>query len=275
MEKLKNTGPQAAPTYMQAFDSIAESYDDTFERSEVTKRLRNIVYSYSVPFLNKNSKILDINCGTGTDALYFASLGHTITALDISPRMIAQAARKLEGYPGVELQTDSFENMHSLPEDSYDIILSNFGGLNCTPDLRPVLLRCNELLHPDGRLILVVMPSVSIWEIISGSSRLQFRRAFRRMRKNPSVHINNSQVPVYYHSLRSIRSASCNLFEIETARGLNVLSPPPYSRRFASKHPYVSEALHRLDNMAGKIPMIRTMGDHLLVVLRKKKTNVT
>lgn len=274
MEELKNK-PKIYNTeevYERAFDSIAESYDDTFESSPVTKRLREIIYGYIFPYLDENSHVLDVNCGTGTDALNIASHGHKVSCLDISPRMVEQARRKLEDFPDVDVRTGSFEDLNTLPSGSFDLILSNFGGLNCTPYLLPVFTRCYELLKPGGRCVLVIMPPVSIWEILSGMRRLNFYHAFRRLRKNPVLNMNNSPVPVYYHSLRRVRKASRDLFNIETVRGLNVLSPPPYSRKFVFKYPNISSALFKLDNISGILPVIRTMGDHMLVVMRKKAT---
>jgi len=274
MEKLKNSGTidNHKDSYERAFDSIADDYDATFDSNPVTKQLRQIIYDSVLPILNENSNVLDISCGAGTDALTLASDGHNVTCFDISPRMISYARRKLKDFPYADLRIGSFENLHTLPVGSFNLILSNFGGLNCTPDLRPVFKRCYELLKPAGHLVIIVMPPVSIWEVISGLTRLNFKLAFRRMRKNPVVRMNNSSVPVYYHSLRSVRSVSRKLFNVGIVRGLNVLSPPPYSRKFVSKHPHVSAVLSKLDSIFGFTPITRAMGDHMLVVMQKDKT---
>jgi len=275
MEKLKNTDTieEREIYYGEAFDSVAGTYDDAFDTNPVTKQLRRIIYGYLTPHLDKGSSILDINCGTGTDAFYFASHGHRVTCMDVSPQMISLARRKVKEFSGVDLQTGSFEKTDLIPAGQYDLILSNFGGLNCTPDLHPVIDRCYELLKPSGHLAITVMPPVSPWEIVSGVSRLNFKHAFRRMRKYPLVRMNNSSVPVYYHSLRSIRNASKHLFTIKTIRGLNVLSPPPYSRNFANKYPNLSAGLYKLDSFWGILPILRATGDHIIIVMEKRHNN--
>jgi SAM-dependent methyltransferase len=42
-------------------------------------------------------RVLEIGCGTGTNALWLASRGFEVLGIDISPRAIAQAAAKLAG----------------------------------------------------------------------------------------------------------------------------------------------------------------------------------
>jgi len=41
-----------------------------------------------------HGKVLDIGCGTGENALYFASLGMSVTGVDSSPRAIEKAKKK-------------------------------------------------------------------------------------------------------------------------------------------------------------------------------------
>ena len=71
---------------MALFDALAATYDKDFTFTVVGKAQRQQVYDHidaiiSVP---KALDILELNCGTGEDALYFASKGHQITATDIS-----------------------------------------------------------------------------------------------------------------------------------------------------------------------------------------------
>jgi ubiquinone/menaquinone biosynthesis C-methylase UbiE len=59
-------------------------------KKRVWKILTPILLSY-----NKPLKILEINCGTGEDALHFAEMGHEVVAIDESKVMIEKSQQKL------------------------------------------------------------------------------------------------------------------------------------------------------------------------------------
>ncbi|HVZ29582.1 MAG TPA: methyltransferase domain-containing protein [Asticcacaulis sp.] len=48
-------------------------------------------------------KVLEIGCGTGRHTIRLAQAGNSVTGLDLSPGMLAEARRKLAGYPNVTL----------------------------------------------------------------------------------------------------------------------------------------------------------------------------
>ncbi len=81
----------------QAFDTIAEEYDTSFTNSIIGNAQREIVWSYLEKTLpkNKNLNILELNCGTGEDALWFAKKGHKVLATDISEKMLEITNDKL------------------------------------------------------------------------------------------------------------------------------------------------------------------------------------
>src|SRR4051812_46223176 len=80
-----------------AFDSYALSYDADFTHSSVGGFQRKRVWRYLSKNISaeKQSEVLELNCGTGEDALWFSKNGFTITATDISEEMAAVAREKL------------------------------------------------------------------------------------------------------------------------------------------------------------------------------------
>src|SRR5689334_12511699 len=116
-----------------AFDAIAADYDITFSRSLTGKGQRTQVRKWLVTFLQgkKNLRILEINCGTGDDANWLASMGHQVIATDGSIEMIKQAKKKSSTTHPVHFFHCSFLDLLSnLPHEKFDLIFSNFSGLN-------------------------------------------------------------------------------------------------------------------------------------------------
>ena len=79
------------------FDNIAPFYDELFSDTKIGLYLKQIVWNYLDENLPKSElNILEINCGTGVDAIYLAHKGHNVIATDQSAEMIKNAQQKLK-----------------------------------------------------------------------------------------------------------------------------------------------------------------------------------
>ncbi|MEJ0029488.1 MAG: class I SAM-dependent methyltransferase [Bacteroidota bacterium] len=94
--------------------------------------------------MKDNCRMLELNSGTGIDATYFTSKGHSVLATDLSDGMISELKRKK-----IETRQLSYENVNQINEQ-FDYIFSNFGGLNCIDDLGKVTKHLPALLKPRG-----------------------------------------------------------------------------------------------------------------------------
>src|SRR4029453_973425 len=88
---VDSTAPATAP-----FDAVAERYDDVFSNSPIGFAQRRSVWIEMDRAFHTGHRILEINCGTGIDALYLANRGVSVVACDSSPRMIAEARRRID-----------------------------------------------------------------------------------------------------------------------------------------------------------------------------------
>jgi SAM-dependent methyltransferase len=99
------------------------------------------------------ARILDLGCGTGSLAVLLAEMGHTVTGIDLSPRMIEKAAAKARRHAvRIELHVGDA----ALPEagGGFDVVLTRH-LLWALPDPDAALARWIDLLTANGRLVLI------------------------------------------------------------------------------------------------------------------------
>jgi len=259
---------------VRAFDAAAASYDETFERSFITEHIRKIVSDRMLYHFHGGQRVLDINCGTGTDAILLAQNGISVTALDASPKMIEiTKAKSLTLGVGdlVEARVSSYENLDVVHQQSYDGAISNFGGLNCTADLEAVAEHVCKLLKPGGVFIACVMNKVCLWEISSFLARGKFKEGFRRFHGDGvDARIADTTVHSWYYTPRQFIKRISHWFDIETVYGINILSPSPNSRSFASNYPQLTRNLLRFDDRVRHIYPFNALGDHFVIEGRRR-----
>ena len=115
-----------------AFDDLARDYDVDFTDSAIGKMQRDRVWHVLCHRIlsAEKSKILEVNCGTGVDAIWLANQGHEVLATDISGEMIQRAASKVHPKNLKFLQAGFGEIKGLAAPESTDLIFSDFGGLN-------------------------------------------------------------------------------------------------------------------------------------------------
>ena len=79
-----------------SFDSAAAGYDQAFTHSVIGRLQRRYVREQLAKILDTHQpkKILEVNCGTGEDALWLSAQNYEVTATDISEAMIGVAKSK-------------------------------------------------------------------------------------------------------------------------------------------------------------------------------------
>ncbi|MGD0321787.1 MAG: class I SAM-dependent methyltransferase [Acidimicrobiales bacterium] len=127
------------------------------------------------------ARVLDAGAGTGFLSLIAARLGHTVTALDLSPQMLSRLqlvarAEKLE----IEVVTGPAQR----PPDGFDVVMERH--LLWTLADPADALGSWRRAAPNGRLVLFesVWGSVDPLEMLRSSAR----RALRRLRSKPASH---------------------------------------------------------------------------------------
>ncbi|MGB2772026.1 MAG: methyltransferase domain-containing protein, partial [Anaerolineae bacterium] len=78
-----------------AFDDSAATYDDAFTESTIGRLLRAAVWRRLDAQFRAGDRVLELNCGTGADAIHLAQRGVHVLATDVSEAMLAVTRRKV------------------------------------------------------------------------------------------------------------------------------------------------------------------------------------
>jgi ubiquinone/menaquinone biosynthesis C-methylase UbiE len=257
----------------RAFDSIAADYDGPRGNNALMQRMRETAWRMLTGTFPPGSRLLDLGCGTGIDAVYLARLGYEVVATDWSPQMVertrVRAADAGLGDRIISLQ-QGIQELAWLESERFDGIYSNFGPLNCVPHLPEVARSCAELLKPGGKLVCSVMGRLCPWELAYYLLRGQLARArVRGTRGVVPVPLNHQTVWTSYYTPHEFYRAFADQFALTHYRGLNLFLPPPYLVAWYERHPLLFECLGWLDNHLCALPLVRNAGDHFLVVMTR------
>ena len=100
------------------------------------------------------SQVIDIGAGTGRDAAGFADLGHTVTAVEPTPELRAEAER-LHPHPAITWIDDSLpdlDRVHALGE-RYDLVMLTAVWMHLDPPQRErAMARVAALVWHGGML---------------------------------------------------------------------------------------------------------------------------
>jgi ubiquinone/menaquinone biosynthesis C-methylase UbiE len=257
----------------RAFDSVAADYDGPRGNNELIQRMRLTLWNTVRDVVPSGSRLLDLGCGTGIDAAEFARRGHHVVATDWSPQMVARTrTRATEAGLASNVQA-MHVGVHQLDllDDRFDAIYSNFGPLNCAPDLRNVAVQCERLLRPGGMLVFSVMGRICPWEVGYYALKGRIKRAtVRAARGATPVGMNRHTIWTHYYLPREFHRAFAGHFSLESYRALSLFMPPPYLVDFYRRNREGCERLGRLDDRLGALPLLRNMGDHFLIVMRRR-----
>lgn len=254
----------------RGFSKQSDRYDEADESNIILQDLRRQVYNHIETYLKPSSHILELNAGTGIDAVYFVKKGHRVHATDLSDGMINQIRQKILLHKlsdNLTCQQMSYENLDQVSTNKFDHIFSNFGGLNCIQDLSKVTRHLKKVLKPGGYVTWVIMPPICPWELV-WLLKGNYKQAFRRFSaKGVLARVEGEYFRTYYHSLGRISGALGHSFHLVRAEGLASLSPQPHSR-IPTRFPHLYRRLRVLDAMFKDSFPFNRWADHIIVTFR-------
>lgn len=101
-------------------------------------------------------RVLEVGCGTGTNALWLSSQGFQVTGLDLSTRAIAKAVEKASAC-GAEVSLSVADFLHGEPDGVFDLVFDRgvFHVFDEAEDRARFAERVAAVLEPGGRWLSV------------------------------------------------------------------------------------------------------------------------
>lgn len=262
------------PAIEAPFDSVAEAYDQLFTKTFVGRAQRNLVWREMDQLFQPGQRILEINCGTGADAIHLARQGVQVCACDASSAMIEVArarAARMGFAERVDFRVLRAEEISTLSgERPFDGLLSNFSGLNCVRDLAPVACAMAHLLKPGANVLLSIFGRYCAWEILWNLARGNVKKAFRRLRTaSHSNFIGGQKLYVRYWSVREIRFCFSPYFRLKRRAGLGITVPPSYLEFLAGRFPAIFRRAAKIDLAISGVAAFRSLADHVLFTFER------
>ncbi|PTQ95125.1 ubiquinone/menaquinone biosynthesis C-methylase UbiE [Mucilaginibacter yixingensis] len=258
-----------------AFSAQSGVFDQIYSTDAIIEYKRARVRQHVLNFVPVGSRLLELNAGTGEDAIFFAQQGYRVHATDISKGMQNVLATKVKA-AGLDAQVSneicSFTQLNELKDGGpYDAVFSNFGGLNCTGELDKVLASLPALIKSGGTATLVIIPKFCLWETLL-VFKGKFRTAFRRFNAagGRKAHIEGEYFKCWYYNPSYVIKHTTQHFDVVALEGLCTIVPPSYIEGFGDKYPSLFNRLKKWEDRLKAAWPFKYMGDYFVITLRRK-----
>ncbi|NBR04744.1 MAG: class I SAM-dependent methyltransferase [Planctomycetes bacterium] len=171
---------------------IAENYDSSLKD--------NPNFHQDLGFLekhfNKTGIILDLGCGTGRVAEFFAPKNYKVLGVDLSKPMLLQAKNKEIKGPHLFLRANMLE-LSQLSSNSINYSSCLFSSFGMLLDQQHRIQMLNEIfrvLKPGGKLILHVH---NMWSAAKGLKGYKWLALDLIRRLSRSTHFGNKLLPIH------------------------------------------------------------------------------
>ncbi len=259
----------------RSFDRFAVHYDEVVEPNPIHARLRRQSLAWLDEAFGSGMHVLEIGCGTGTEAAHLGHRGVEVTAIDISEAMVRQAQRRMH-----DAHLDDRVHVRRAPSAdisrlfgpaSFDGAYASFGALNCGPSLSGVAQDVARILKDDAVFVASVVSHPCVWEIAAGLLSLSPQKAFRRLREPATINLApGAPLEVHVYSEGDLRRAFSPNFRIERLEGWLLTIPPPYLADLWRRMSVLQGPACQVDDWLSPRWPFRGWGEHIHMRARRR-----
>jgi SAM-dependent methyltransferase len=262
------------------FDAVADRYDEDERSNRALTHMRTRIDARLREAFTEGDRLLEIGSGTGTEAARLVERGARVALLDASPRLLARAVEKVGA-----VRPEGLVGSHLLPArcvgelvgiygaSSFDGAYSSLGPLNGEPSLGPIAEGLAALVRPGGAVVLSVLNRWCLTETLGFALRGRWREAARRWDGpvQASVYPGGPRdFTTWYHTRAEITRAFDRAFRIDHAEALPLIWPPTHLAPLVDRMPGLFTLIEPIEPRLARWPLLRDLGDHVLLCLRRR-----
>lgn len=150
------------PIAFDAYEAMAEEFDARIETKSYNAYLERPATLSLLPDV-KDKHVLDAGCGPGLYAEILLDRGATVTAIDISPKMIHFAKRRLGDRASIR-RVNLEEPLDFMADKSVDVVLASL-VMDYIRDWNCVFSEFSRILRDDGYFIFSTEHPSTKWEV--------------------------------------------------------------------------------------------------------------
>lgn len=264
----------------EAFDELAPAYDVEVGGTLGAARAKGKAAKLLRGGFPPGSRVVDVGCGTGVDAVRLALGGVEVVATDISAQMVRltrerAAARgvsgRVEARQLAASEIDALAKEHG--EQSFDGAYSLFGTLNLEAELDRARTGLARLLKPNATLYAGLVNPRVLWEWTLYPALLRLDKPLKKLRPETTMRVSRSRearVPVRLYRPAEFARRFAPEFELVDVLGTNILVPPPYLDKFARPLPGLVSMLGRWEDRIERRAPWNEWGYFTLLTMRRR-----
>jgi len=146
MGSMKKYSYEISEIYEEDAQSFSDFFSDAHEFLEYDRK----EFIKSMP---NGAKILDCGCGPGQDSEAFVKLGFNVTGIDITPKFVEMASRRVPDANFIQMDMMDI----NLPSDAFDGVWASFSLLHIhQTDVPKVLSSIKRIMKINGKMMIAL-----------------------------------------------------------------------------------------------------------------------